>query len=80
MMVFIQFEWQLIQQKQSTVILITGSVLLVNKISFYQLRISCPPGKPLVLAGSDLFVLKLLFSLFISFERHPPPPSLFRLL
>lgn len=48
MIIFIQFWWRLIQQKQFTAVLIIGSVLLVNKISFYQLRVSFAQESPSV--------------------------------
>lgn len=67
MIIFIQFCRRLIQQKQFTVILITGSVLLVNKISFYLLRISCAQESP----GVDWFwsvCTQVIVFCFISFE------------
>lgn len=76
-MIFIQF-WCPIQPRQFTVILITGSLLLVNKISFYQLRFLsffyARFKAPLLAAAFS--ALELLFSVSIPFELLASHPSL----
>lgn len=77
MMIFIQF-WCPIQKRQFTVILITGSLLLVNKISYYQLRFLsffyALFKAPLLAAAFS--ALELLFSVSIPFELLASHPSL----
>lgn len=77
-MIFIRFCCP-IQQRQFTVTLITGSLLLVNKISFYQRRflsffLYAPFKAPLLAAAFS--ALELLFSVSIPFELLASHPSL----